>query len=264
MKDFTLGILQFSARDDAVASLERIKQILSQYSVNADLIILPEYSNADPTGLSRDTVLERAEKHGGYFTRGLEMLAEDYGVYILAGLLEREGECAYSSVLYVTPSSESKIVYRKRILFDALGVRESDILCPGKTQPPVLNLPFARIGLLVCFELRFPEIARQLALQGAEVVVAPTAWFQGHLKEEQLVAIAKTRAMENTVYLAIASQWSNKFTGRSIVVDPYGATRLDLGSGERYGEAFIESAYLKEVRTQLPLLKILRENLMKN
>jgi len=206
MKDFTLGVLQFGAQNDAVASLERIKQILSRYSVNADLIILPEYSNASPAGLGRNLVLERAERHGGYFTRGLETLAEDYGVYILAGLLEREGNCAYSSVLYVTPSGESRIVYRKRILFDALGARESDILCPGKTQQPVLSLPFAKTGLLICFELRFPEIARQLALQGAEIIIAPTAWFRGPLKEEQLVTMAKARAWRTSRACSMSPQ----------------------------------------------------------
>jgi len=256
MKDFTLGVLQIGAGQDSAASLDKIKTTLSRYSVNADLIVMPEYSNVNPVGLSREALLERAERHGGYFTRGLEALAEEYGTYILAGMLEREGDCAYSSVLYVTPSGDSKIIYRKTILFDALGARESENLCKGEKKPPVIDLAFAKIGVIVCFELRFPELSRSLALRGAELIVAPTAWFQGPLKEDHLVVTARARAMENTVYLAIASQWSRRFTGRSLVVDPFGAVRLDLGSGERYGEAFIEEEYLREVRRTLPLIEI--------
>ncbi len=259
MKDFTLGILQVSARHDSASSLDRIRNVLARYNVNADLILLPEYSNINPVGLSREELLERAERHGGFFTRGIESLAEEYGVYMLAGMLEREGDCVYSSVLYATPGGGSRIAYRKRILFDALGVKESENLCSGKKEAPILGLPFAKIGLVICFELRFPELVRKLALQGAELVAVPTAWFEGHLKEDHLIVTARSRAIENTIYLAIASQWSTRFTGRSVVVDPFGAIRLDLGSGERYGEAFIEEAYLKEVREKLPLLEIAKE-----
>ncbi len=259
MKDFSLGVLQVSTGTDSVSSFNRIKSVLARYNVNADLVLFPEYSNINPVGLSREELLERAEKHGGYFTRGIETLAEEYGVYILAGMLEREGDCIYSSILYATPSGGSRIIYRKKILFNALGVKESENLCSGKKEPPILDLPFAKIGLIVCFELRFPELVRKLALRGAEVVAVPAAWFEGHLKEDHLVVTARARAIENTIYLAIASQWNTRFTGRSIVVDPFGTVRLDLGSGERYGEAFIEEAYLKEVREKLPLLEIARK-----
>ena len=118
----------------------------------------------------------------------------------------------------------------------------------------------ARVAVAVCFDLRFPELFRLYALAGAEVVAVPAAWYRGPLKEEMLHVLAKARAVENTVYVAVANQYSDRFTGRSVAADPMGVALVDLGVGERYAEVPLDLDYLEEVRRQIPLLGLRRED----
>ncbi|NOZ88698.1 MAG: nitrilase [Crenarchaeota archaeon] len=250
-----LGLAQYRSGGSPGESLERLLRLLRGARVEADLIILPEYADLDPTmpGLRGAAV----EPGGSPFVEGLVGLAYEYGAYILAGVAERRGGCVYSSVVLAEPGGGWRIVYRKTVLFDAFGYRESSILCPGRQPPPVLELPrlLLRVGVAVCYELRFPELARSLALRGAGLLAVPAAWYQGPLKEEQLVVSARSRALENTFYVAVASQAGEPFTGRSVVADPLGAARLDLGASQGYGEVELDPGLLEEVRERLPVLR---------
>ena len=172
------------------------------------------------------------------------------------GFLERSGDCVYSSVVMVRPSGGAEVVYRKNVLFDALGYRESSVLCRGDKPPSLVEVTGLRVGVIVCFELRFPEMARSLALQGVELVLVPAAWYSGSGKEEQLRFLAQARASENTAYLAIASMTGPDFVGRSMLVDPMGFVVLDAGTREVYVEGMVDTDYLREVRRTLPLLEL--------
>ncbi|ABM80462.1 nitrilase-related carbon-nitrogen hydrolase [Hyperthermus butylicus] len=252
-----LGLAQFEAGRSGIESGERLRRLLSRYRVEADIIVLPEYGNVYPAGLRAAEVRARAENpKDSPFIRFLEEISSEYTAVIVSGFLERSGDCAYSSIVMVEPGKEVQVVYRKTVLFDALGVRESKSLCRGEQPPPVLEVRGVRVGFIVCFELRFPELARSLALRGAELVAVPAAWYRGNLKEEHLLVTARSRALENTVYLAVASMTGPHFTGRSILVDPMGVVRLDLGSEPGYAEVDVDLDYINEVRKQLPLLEL--------
>jgi predicted amidohydrolase len=111
---------------------------------------------------------------------------------------------------------------------------------------------------MTCYELRFPEIARILAMQGAEVILVPTAWLAGRMKEEHLHVLAKARAIENTVFVAVASQTGRIFTGRSLVVDPFGVSICDAGEEEGLVTAEIDLDRIRRVRKSLPSLGQIR------
>ncbi|KSW11372.1 hypothetical protein CF15_00455 [Pyrodictium occultum] len=252
-----VGLLQYQPGREPRESGERVLEILSRSRVEAGLILLPEYANVYPAGLSRDGLRERAEGLGdSVFLEALGRASTEYGAYIVSGFLERGGDCLYSSVVSVKPSGGVELLYRKTLLFDALGYRESSLLCRGGEPPRIVNAAGLRVGALICFELRFPEVARSLALRGAELVAVPTAWYRGPGKEEQLRFLAQARASENTVYLAVASALGPDFTGRSMVVDPLGFVVVDAGAREGYVEAEVDRGYLEEVRRLLPLLRL--------
>src|ERR1017187_6880253 len=124
----------------------------------------------------------------------------------------------------------------------------------------VFKTPLATIGMMTCYELRFPEMARILALQGGELILVPTAWLAGRMKEEHLHVLAKARALENTVYVAVASQTGRIFTGRSIVVDPFGVSICDAGEEEGLVTAEIDLERLGRVRKLLPSLEHIRND----
>lgn len=255
-----VGVAQYEASSDPHASLERLRGVLGGGArVEAELVVLPEYSDVSPRGLGVKELRARAaplEEH--VFVEGLRGLAAEHGAVLVAGVLERRAGCVYSSVVAVDPRDGVELLRRKMLLFDALGFQESRVLCPGEPRFPVQVVAGLRVGAVVCFELRFPEVARMLALSGAEALLAPAAWYPGPGKEEQLRFLAQARASENTVYLVVADQAPPGFAGRSMVVDPYGHVVLDLGVRPGYGEAVLDPGVVREARERLPVLRLAR------
>src|SRR5204862_6856280 len=153
--------------------------------------------------------------------------------------------------------------YRKIHLYDALGEQESAMVAPG-SQPVVVDLCGVRVGIMTCYDVRFPELARALAVRGAELIVLPAAWATGLFKEEHWVTLVRARAIENTVWVAAASQVPDHSApptraptgvGRSMLVDPMGTVRSDLGLWPQVGVAELDSAMTARVRAVLPCLE---------
>ena len=249
-----VGVAQYEAARSRGESLERLRLLLGRYWRNADVIVLPEYSDVSPLQSRERLAAAAVPLEENSFLTGLAELAEELGSHFIAGVLEEEAGCRYSSVALVTVTGRVELLYRKRVLFDALGYRESETLCPGRLPLRVARLSGWRIGVAVCYELRFPEIARALAHCGADIIAYPAAWYAGPGKEEQLTLMARARAAENTVYTVVADQYGERLAGRSLVADPYGVKILDLGHGSGYAEAVLDPARLREARRALPLL----------
>ena len=160
----------------------------------------------------------------------------------------------------IGPDGKVISTHRKLQLFDSFGYKESSRYEPSSALERVLKTPLATIGMMTCYELRFPEMARILALQGAELILVPTAWLAGRMKEEHLHVLTKARALENTLYLAVASQTGRIFTGRSVVVDPFVVSICDAGEDEGLVTAEIDLERLVRVRKLLPSLAHIRSD----
>lgn len=144
--------------------------------------------------------------------------------------------------------------YRKLHLYDAFSTRESEMVEAGRELPPILTISDMKVGMMTCYDARFPELARDLALRGAELVVMPSAWVRGPGKERHWEVLVTARALDNTCYLAASGECGPRNIGSSMVVDPLGVAIARAGEGPGLIFAEITRERLAEARQKLPVL----------
>lgn len=145
--------------------------------------------------------------------------------------------------------------YAKLHLYDAFSVQESRLVDPGDCVPPLVEVDGMKIGLMTCYDLRFPELALSLAQQGAEVLVLPAAWVKGPAKEYHWATLLAARALDTTCYVVAAGECGNKNIGQSRVVDPLGVTIAAAAEAPAMLFTEIISARITLAREQLPVLR---------
>ncbi len=220
----------------------------------AGLLVLPEMFMAKPT--KERSPARLAEEDGGRFLEEMKRIAARAGIHITAGAWEASDDPRrpYNALHTVSPEGELKGSYRKLHLFDALSIRESDSMSPGKEKPPVLKIGPVRVGFAICYDLRFPELFRSLSEGGADLVVVASAWYQGPLKEDHWLTLLRARAVENTCYVAGCNLTGSAFCGRSSVFDPFGVPMSGAGEEETLILGRIDPGRIEEVRGKLPCL----------
>ncbi len=262
---FTIGLGQVSTSEDKHANLKKGLRFIGRAAEKGtDLLILPELFMAyRELSDSRRNFYETAETLSGPFVGSMAAEAKRRKIHIAFGMLERSEKRnrVHNTVVMIGPNGSVLGAHRKAQLFDSFGYKESSRITPGKTLEKVFRTSLGRIGMMTCYELRFPELARILTLRGAEILVVPTAWVAGRLKEDHLRILARARALENTVFLAVACQTDRIFTGRSTVVDPFGVPICDGGEEEGLVLAEIDLLRLKRVRKILPGILHLRNDI---
>jgi predicted amidohydrolase len=224
----------------------------------AAMIAFPEFLMAySPGGQTAAELSANAESTDGPFIRSLRTAAKSTGVAVLATLYEPASvaDRVYDSAVWIDAAGNIASVYRKLHLYDAFGFKESEKFHPGDDIAPLANAGESRFGMMICYDLRFPEMARMLALQGAHVLVAPAGWVQGDLKIEHWQTMIKARALENGCYVVAPAQVGNIYIGHSMAVDPLGRTMIDLGETEGMATIDIDLDLVRDTREKLPLLK---------
>ena len=148
--------------------------------------------------------------------------------------------------------------YRKIHLYDSFGYRESDRLCAPSPAPTVVEVPGAaatlRVGVMTCYDLRFPELARLLVDAGAEVLLVPAAWVAGPRKVDHWRTLVRARAIENTVFVVAVGQPGPRYSGHSLIVDPMGEVLAEAADGETTLHAVLDPGVLAEARRTNPSL----------
>ncbi|GGC15537.1 nitrilase-related carbon-nitrogen hydrolase [Cellulomonas carbonis] len=193
------------------------------------LVVLPEYAAAfDPRGVTP----ELAEPLDGPFVGALRAATAGSGALVVAGttLPGSRPDRAVNAVVVVR-DGDVVAAYRKVHLYDAFGHRESDRLEPGPAdaQPVVVRVGGLTVGVMTCYDLRFPEVARRLVDAGADVLVVPAAWADGEHKADHWTTLLRARAIESTAYVVGAAQQGRGVTGASCVVDPLGVVLAAAG-----------------------------------
>jgi predicted amidohydrolase len=149
-------------------------------------------------------------------------------------------------------------------LYDALGFKESKKLVAGSTIERPTRTSVGNLGLLICYDMRFPEISRILTVNGASILASPSAWVAGFMKQEHWEIMVKARAIENGVYVIAPNQVGNIYCGHSMVIDPFGSTLVDMGNREGIEIIDIDSSRIDTIRRTLPLLMNRRTDVYKN
>jgi deaminated glutathione amidase len=217
----------------------------------ADLVVFPEAFARD-FGSGKDDLGPDAEPLDGPFATELARVATDRGSTVVAGLFEATGGNPFNTLVATDGASQSS--YRKIHLYDSFGYRESERLTAGPIEPTLLEVGGAPIGLMTCYDLRFPELARALVGAGAEVIVLPAAWVAGERKVDHWRTLVRARAIENTAYVVAAAQPAPRYCGHSLVVDPLGDVLAEAGDGEEVLTARLERSVLERARELNPSL----------
>jgi len=183
--------------------------------------------------------------------------ARRHRIALVAGVVETADEPgkAYNTLVAFGPDGARLAFYRKIHLF-AQGFGESTFIEPGpSTDPVVFESGGARFGLMTCYDLRFPELARSLADAGAQVLLVCSSWVPGTHKTEQWLALNAARAIENSVYVAGVCQAPPVSVGRSVLVDPMGVVEADLGLEPGVGAVDVSLETVDRVRELFPMFR---------
>ena len=217
-----------------------------------DLVVLPEAFARD-FGEAGSDLSAYAEDLDGPFASRVRTLSTS-GPAWLAGMFERADDPARPLNTLVLASGGELTAYRKIHLYDSFGYHESRTVSPGALTPVVTEVDGFPLGLMTCYDLRFPELARTLAEQGAEALVLPAAWVAGERKVEHWRTLLRARAIENTVWVVAVGQPGPRYTGHSLVVAPDGDVVVEAGEDDAVLDAVLTRSVVADVRRTNPSL----------
>jgi predicted amidohydrolase len=257
-----VACVQINSSPSKAENLERMEPLVARAAATgADLVLLPEKWN----GLgNHEILLDVAEPlEGGETVEAMSGWARTHGITLVGGSIveRREGRDKLSNTCAVfDPEGELAAVYRKIHMFDVevggVVYRESDSEEPGDGLMSC-EVEGWKLGLTVCYDLRFPELYRILAVEGAELVTVPAA-FTLHTGKDHWELLLRARAVENQCYVAGANQWGvvagKASYGRSSIVDPWGIVLAQAPDEDCVISAELDRAHMERIRTSLPAL----------
>jgi predicted amidohydrolase len=249
-----VAVGQFAASTEWQENLRTCAEFVDAAEAGgADLLVLPEGVLARFTD-DFTRIRTAAQPLDGPFVTGLRELTRDRRVTVVVGVHEPAPDGRAYNTLVVVAGGELVTRYRKLHLYDAFSSQESANVVPADDVPPLFTCAGLRVGLMTCYDVRFPELARLLTVAGADLLVLPAAWVRGPLKEQHWQLMVSARALENTVYVAASGECGARNIGRSLVVDPLGVTVAAAAEGPGLIWAEVDPARIAEARRQLPVL----------
>ena len=269
MNKVKLALCQMNVVDDKKANLKKASSMIADSADrDADFIVLPEMFNCP---YSNDKFIEYGEnEHDSHTLDTISQLAKSYNVYILAGSIpEREDDKLYNTSYLFDKTGSILAKHRKMHLFDIdvkdkITFKESDVLTAGDDFT-IADTDLGRIGIGICYDVRFVELARIMAEKGAEILFYPGAFNQttGPAHWELLF---RSRALDNQVFCigvapALNIDASYHSYGHSIAANPWGEVIAQAGEKEELVICEIDLSEIKKVREELPVLKNKRKDL---
>jgi predicted amidohydrolase len=284
---YIVAAVQMDTAANKEQNLSKIEAFVREAArQGASLIVLPERAEYMGRGMR-----EQAEPIPGRTSERLTALSRELKVHILCGVGESsdvrddgaEGPCAtqaqdagessaspYNTLLLMGPDGEILSKYRKIHMFQVEGtggvsVDESRFTTPGD-EIVTVDTELGRLGMSICYDLRFPELYRALASKGAEVLFVPSDFTYDTGKDHWEILL-RARAIENTCYVVAGNQCGQKpkyrAYGHSMIIDPWGRVLAEAGESEEiiYGE--IDSELIAEIRQQMPSLSNIRNDIFR-
>ncbi len=258
-----VACVQMTSRADKPANLATAERLVSQAAATgADVVVLPEKWNAIGDAAVSHATAEPIE--GGESVEAMSRWSRQHGITLVGGSIteRREGREKLSNTsLVFDPEGQIVAAYRKIHLFDVevggVVYRESEAEEPGE-EPVVAEIEDWKLGLSVCYDIRFPELYRILALEGAELVTVP-AHFTTPTGKDHWHVLLRARAIENQLYVAAAAQIGETLPGRpaygrSLITDPWGIVVAQAPDAETVIAAELDLVHLRDIRAKLPSL----------
>ena len=260
-----IAVIQFKASTIKEQNLKKIISFIKKAAKQrAELCAFPEFMMFYTTSSqSPEDLASLAETIKGPFVKAITKVAKENKIQVIGTFYEKSSKKnkVYDTAFFINKSGKLLSKYRKIHLYDALGFHESEKLIAGSKIIRPIKSTIGNLGMQICYDLRFPEMSRKLALSGSDILVAPSAWVKGKMKEEHWITINKTRAIENGCFVVAPDQVGNIYCGRSIVVSPFGKVLLDMKKRQGIGFVNLKLDDLKKTRKELPLLRNRRKDI---
>jgi len=271
-----VAVVQMSSSTDSTANRDLVAASLTALDPEVDLVVLPEAAMHDFGSPDHD-LASAAEPLDGPFVALLSDHAVRLGTTIVAGMFERSPDAAnanpghansghsnsgrpFNTLVAVGPDGSLVASYRKIHLYDSFGYRESDRLTAGDVVPTVLEVADLRVGLMTCYDVRFPELGRALVDAGADAFAIPAAWVAGPGKLEHWRTLVTARAIENSVAVVAAAQSGERYTGHSLIVGADGSRVDEASEGDAVLRAELTAGAIAHIRDINPSLQNRRMN----
>ena len=269
MSKIKIALCQMNVVDNKQENILKATSMINEAaSLDSDFVVLPEMFNCP---YSNDKFVEYAEEENSSFTiKSISKLAKKHKIYILAGSIPEKEDSKIFNTSYLFDKLGNIILkHRKMHLFDVdvkggIYFKESDTLTPGN-KFSVCETDFAKIGLGICYDVRFPQLASINVEKGAEILFYPGA-FNMTTGPAHWELLFKSRALDNQVFtIGVAPALNENATyhsyGHSIVVSPWGEVICQLNFKEELKIVEIDLNEIKKVRQEIPVLKNKRNDL---
>lgn len=252
-----VSVGQFNPGADVVENLATMRRLsVDAAQEGSKLILFPEEAMFS-VGRIKGDFAAAVDAHWTTFVQGLSMMAAEVGIGVIAGGYESSGEARpYNTLVALGDDGEILGTYRKLHLYDAFSYQESTRIKPSDRGITLVEIGGFKVGIMTCYDIRFPELARALVLAGADMICVSAAWFKGEHKIDHWETLLKARAIENTCWVAAAGTSSKHCIGHSAILDPMGIA-IDFLNDEAEGVATTDVTHrrIEEVREFLPVLR---------
>lgn len=255
LKNLRIHLLQFpTTAGRPLRTLARVERLLADFRPKpGDWLLFPEMW---PSGFSLDEA-ERLQGETAVCFSWLRAYARRFKAYLCGSMLELGGKRGFNRAYVIGPTGRLQAAYRKIHLFEHGG--EHLRFSPGK-EPTLLSSPWGKVGLAICYDLRFPELFRRLSKAGARVFLIPSAWPRERI--DHFLSLLKARAIENQAYVIGVNKVGPGFHrtavtygGHSAAFDPWGKRLVEMNSRAGLRTVDLDLGYLEEIRRRYPFLR---------
>lgn len=227
-------------------NVRRIADLADDLPESVGVAVVPELG---VTGYDLDVARSTTDPIPGPLTDGVADIARDQDLHVLAGLPERSGERLYNALVHVSPEGVES-VYRKQRLWGA----ETDVFDQG-VRRTVIETPAGRVGLLVCYDINFPELCLRYAEKEVDVLAVSSAWRSSFLEDWRL--LLRARALDGTCYAVgsnhIGDQQGRQHAGHSLIAGPTGAIEAEADTEPGSVVVDIDEGHLADARKRNPV-----------
>lgn len=258
-----LALAQLASDDDVAGNLRAVGDAVARAADRgAELVLLPEYAMYEKKMVDA-SFAGVAEPLDGRFGSAVSELAVSHGVTVVAGMVERSDRAddprPFNTLAAFGADGGLLARYRKIHLFDSFGFRESEWIAPAPEPVPVVfEAAGMTVGLMTCYDLRFPELGRALVDAGADLLAVCSSWVPGPSKVDQWRTLAMARAIENGCFTAAVSQAEPISVGHSLLADPHGDVRVEAAGAPAVLVADVDPAEATAARDRDPALRLRR------